>query len=835
MKKAIKDILGGGDWYFWDELPWANGISWDDGWRTVECQNRSWLTCMRLDPPDMSARSDAERMRHALNFHGALRQLGGGHVVWVDEFHEREKPYPMAIPANPAARRFEAERATVYNDRIEHFTSRHYLSVQWRKPPGWLDKVARWALLPHPGERQKHLGPALAAYTDRMRTMERSLGFLGAKIIDGDDLATYLHDTVSMNRQRVRMGNWEDWIAPQLVDMPINGNGALTIGAGDEMQYVVSVSVHSYPRAVDAGMLDGTDVTRAVAELPITYRRVSRIVVQSKHETVKEMERLRMKTTVTRESMVRQMMREMYKDLPVRPDRNTEMVEEEVEAWLTDLARSETLRCQCTTTFLVYHHDPVTAMEQAKEIADMLRDEAGLVVQIQWLNGLESFLGTIPGASDHDYVRPYVNTLSAAALAPLAKAWGGARYDDLLKGPPLLIGTTQGTTRMHVTISPAAKGLASHGIVTGPSGSGKSAMFNEMSFGTLKYPGGRVFRIDKGRSAYVATLCAGGVIIDPVATGEGFQPLRFIGQPGERRWVQKWLLGLVKLRKPEIAADPKVDAAIKSTLEYLGTSFEPDDLTMSAFVNALGHEDLKAALHPYTRDGSLGYLFDAVDNRSYDADWITVELDELLEDEDVAGPLMAVLWRMMMRLCRADRPMLIPIDEAWMAMSGPFLELLKIGMRTFRRENARVVFATQSAKDLADSDLAKIVLNACSFRIFFPDLAIKDDKVAAAYVACGVDSRWIDRLTYEFRAEEARWCLLVQSDGARILNLDLERETAPESFWLCCATNSGAVADARRIQKMPGDFLTNFLDEKMAGPKAQRTFRQPIELLAAAE
>jgi hypothetical protein len=89
------------------------------------------------------------------------------------------------------------------------------------------------------------------------------------------------------------------------------------------------------------------------------------------------------------------------------------MIEEEVEAWLTDLARSETLRCQCTTTFLVYNRDPVTAMEQAKQIADMLRDEAGLVCQIQWLNGLESFLGTIPGASDHDYVRPYVNTLGS--------------------------------------------------------------------------------------------------------------------------------------------------------------------------------------------------------------------------------------------------------------------------------------------------------------------------------------------------------------------------------------------------------------------------------------
>src|SRR3954454_21156152 len=107
MKKFLRDIATGGDWYFWDEIPWANGIAWDDEWRTVECTNRSWLTCMKLNPPDMEARTDAERMRHALRFHNALRELGGGHIVWIDEFHEPEKPYFPGEPVNAAARRFE--------------------------------------------------------------------------------------------------------------------------------------------------------------------------------------------------------------------------------------------------------------------------------------------------------------------------------------------------------------------------------------------------------------------------------------------------------------------------------------------------------------------------------------------------------------------------------------------------------------------------------------------------------------------------------------------------------------------------------------------------------
>lgn len=180
--------------------------------------------------------------------------------------------------------------------------------------------------------------------------------------------------------------------------------------------------------------------------------------------------------------------------------------------------------------------------------------------------------------------------------------------------------------------------------------------------------------------------------------------------------------------------------------------------------------------------------------------------------------------------------MLIPIDEAWMAMTGPFLELLDIGIRTFRRDNARVVFATQSGKDLADSELAKIVLNACSLKVFFPDKAMKDDDVAAAYVACGVDADLIDRMTYEFKPDEQRWCLVVQSGGSRIIYPDLGKDIAPESYQLCCATNSKAVADARRIQEMPGNFFDNWMAEKLgekAGPR--RSINTADEMLEAAE
>jgi len=568
-----------------------------------------------------------------------------------------------------------------------------------------------------------------------------------------------------------------------------------------------------------------------LASLPITYRRVTRIAVQNKVEAIKDMAALRRKAELTRQNLLRTTLQQFYPNAPQRPNYEAEQIAGEVEEWLRDLARGKTLRCQNTTTILVYHRDAATAMEQARAVLMHLRETAGLVAQVGRLGALEHFLGTVPGNCDHDFVRPFTNTLASGGLAPLSNTWGGRRHDPVLKGPPILVGTTNETGRHHVVLSPEGDGMASHAVITGPSGSGKTSAINALCFGFLKYRGARVFRIDKGRSSYVATLCAGGVLIDPVATGQGFQPLRHIADWKERVWAKAWLTAYVRMRDPALANDPSVDAAIKDALECLGKALDPDDLDMSSFVNALSHPGLQATLRPLTRDGSLGYVFDAIDRRSYDADWISVELDELVEDEEVAGPLMAYLWHMVRRLCHRDRPMLIPIDEAWMAMKGPFRDMLNKGMRTFRRENARVVFASQSGVDIASSELAAIIVNSCSLKMVFPDEAIASDEVAAAYAVLGVPPHWRERLVYKFKGGEPRFCLVMQDGGTRSMHFDMEEETDPEAFWMCCATNSGAVADALRVRDAGGPFLDGWLDEKVHGRRA----RTPALALVAAE
>jgi hypothetical protein len=68
-----------------------------------------------------------------------------------------------------------------------------------------------------------------------------------------------------------------------------------------------------------------------------------------------------------------------------------------------------------------------------------------------------------------------------------------------------------------------------------------------------------------------------------------------------------------------------------------------------------------------------------------------------------------------------------------------------------------------------------------------------------------------------------------------VFSPDLGRDIAPESYWLCCATNSGAVADAKRIQQMPGDFLTNYLNEKLESGVTGRRFPMPVAVMEAAE
>jgi type IV secretory pathway VirB4 component len=67
-------------------------------------------------------------------------------------------------------------------------------------------------------------------------------------------------------------------------------------------------------------------------------------------------------------------------------------------------------------------------------------------------------------------------------------------------------------------------------------------------------------------------------------------------------------------------------------------------------------------------------------------------------------------------------PTLIIIDEGWLVLDSPaFAAQLREWLKTLRKKNASVIFATQSLADIETSAIAPAIIESCPTRIFLPN------------------------------------------------------------------------------------------------------------------
>src|SRR6202034_3992316 len=65
------------------------------------------------------------------------------------------------------------------------------------------------------------------------------------------------------------------------------------------------------------------------------------------------------------------------------------------------------------------------------------------------------------------------------------------------------------------------------------------------------------------------------------------------------------------------------------------------------------------------------------------------------------------------------RPTLLIVDEGWLALDDPgFAGQLREWLKTLRKKNASVVFATQSLADIETGPIAPTIVESCPTRIF---------------------------------------------------------------------------------------------------------------------
>ncbi len=781
-----------------DYLPWAALVA--PG--VVLNKDGGFQRTAEFRGPDLDSATDAEVAVVAARLNSALRRLGSGWAIFIEARRDPAADYPVSVFPDPVSALVDAERRADFVDSGEHYESRYFLTLSYLPPAEQQGQVAQWFV---EGRQQARLDwrAELATFIDRTDRVLALLEGLLPRLAWLDDAATLsvLHGAVSTTRQRVAVPETPIYLDSLLATDALSGGLEPRLGRA----HLRVLTVVGFPPATTPGLLD--DLNR----LGFAYRWTTRALCLDKTLAAGLLAKIRRQWFSKRKSVLVLLREALTQEPAALVDNDAANKAAEADLALQDLGGDAVAYAYVTTSVVVWDEDPARA-DAKLALAEKVIQGRDLTVIRESVNAVEAWLGTLPGHAYANIRQPPLSTLNLAHLAPLSAVWAGPERNAHLDGPPLLIARTAGSTPFRLSLHVDDVG---HTLVVGPTGAGKSVLLAMLALSFRRYPGAQVFAFDFGASSRAAVLAMGGAFHD--LSGEGaarlsLQPLARIDLREERAWAAQWLAAI--LAREGVSITPTVRELVWAALESLASAPAPER-TLTGLAALLASPPLKAALSPFVLGGAHGRLLDGADE--------TVEAGDVqvFETEGLAGSAAApaVLAYLFHRIsARLDgRPTLILIDEGWLALDDPaFAAQLRAWLKTLRKKNASVVFATQSLADITDSALAPVIVESCPTRIFLPNPRALEPQGAAAYGRFGLNERQIQILA---RATPARDYYLQSRLGDRLFDLGL----GSVALAFCAASSK---ADQALIAKLleqhgPAGFAPAWLRAKGLGWAAE--------------
>jgi len=316
-------------------------------------------------------------------------------------------------------------------------------------------------------------------------------------------------------------------------------------------------------------------------------------------------------------------------------------------------------------------------------------------------------------------------------------------------------------------------GDVGHTMIVGPTGAGKSVLLATLAAQWLRYTschpaGAQIYLFDKGRSCRATILGLGGDFFDlGDADALGLQPLECVHEPEERAWAQDWLVGLIA--SANVSVTPEIRTEVWRVLELLAER-PIEDRTITLFVALMQNQGVRAALHPFTQAGAHGRLIDHDRSTLGYGPVQAFEMDDVLRRPEAAGAVLGALFHTLEK--RFDgRPTMLVLDEAWLFLKDAFFAAqIQDWLKTLRKRDVAVVFASQELADVEHSSIASTIIEACPTRIYLPNDRAREPHSRAFYAALGLNGRQIDLIA---SATPKRDYYLVSRDGCRLFELGL--------------------------------------------------------------
>ena len=434
-------------------------------------------------------------------------------------------------------------------------------------------------------------------------------------------------------------------------------------------------------------------------------------------------------------------------------------------------------------TVLVRERDLARLDDATASVAAALADTGAIAVR-EDTNLEPAFWGQFPGNESYLVRRALISTANMAGFGSLhGMALGQAEGNHWGEAVTLL--QTTSSTPFFFNFHHGDLGNFS---VIGPSGSGKTVVMNFLAAQAQKF-NPRTILFDKDRGAELFIRGIGGSY-DRIRAGEptGFNPLSLPDTPANRGFLRDWLSVLLKAEGPEESATiaAAVDAAYAND-PSLRRLRHFKELVSGARRPQPG--DLADRLSAWIENGENGWLFDnAVDKLDLSTRVMGFDMTALLENPKLRTPCMMYLFHRIDE--RLDgHPTMILIDEGWKALDDEvFAARIRDWLKTLRKRNALVGFATQSARDALDSKISTALVEQTATMVFMPNARARPEDYCDGFGLTDHEFALIRSLPAHSR------CFLVrQPDASVVVRLDLSG--APEVLTML----SGRESSVRRL------------------------------------
>jgi len=692
---------------------------------------------------DLDSSSEEELDVVVDSVNAALVQIGSGWTLHVDVMRFPVSNYPESSFPDPTTKLIDEERRMFGKKDRAYFDATYYLCFSWTPYTDAGEKVK--GTLFGVSDSAKKIDPMdqvlkFNAVMDSIGSLLSTRVHLSRRLA-GDDLLTYIYRTIVGTYKK---GDYEKITLPE-PGMFLDEYIGFCVGgvyAGLEPKVGethVRVIVPGIPQSTYPGVVDFLN------SISSSYRWSTRYVLMGKDEAGKELDTKRKYWSQKRKSLVQLVINAIVSggkgnSGPVNQDAEdmVDDVSEAVRENESDLVRFGFF----STKIILYNNNPNILKQDIERIREYLGSN-GYASHVEEVNAFESFLGSLPGDIHYDVRRFLVSTKNLCDMLPTTSVWLGNPLNEHLKGPPLAICRTRGSSPFRFSNH---LGDVGHTSLIGPTGAGKTTLLNLIQAQFFRYPNANVFVFDYKNGAFPLVTASGGEYYDiasPNSEKLAFCPLAGISDEDELKWASEWIEDLIRLQINRTIG-PNDREIISIALNRLAR--DPTKAkTITNLMFFLQDEDLRQAIRYYTVGQPMGSLLDSESDSLRDGTFQAFEMQHLMSSgPKVVIPVLLYLFHRIDTRLKGD-PTLIVLDEAWTFLGHDiFAEKIRTWLKVLRSKNASVIFASQNLSDVVNSAIKDVIVDNVPTRIFLPNSNAITETSVPFYRAMGLTMRQIE-------------------------------------------------------------------------------------------